>query len=45
MAKKLKYGVSVTDACVDWAMTLDMLDEVNEVCFVLKLIDSGINYM
>ena len=27
---KLKHGVSVTDACVDWAMTIDMLDELNE---------------
>ena len=33
VAKKLKYGVSITDACVHWDMTLEMLDEVNEVCF------------
>lgn len=25
----LKYGVSITDACVDWAMSLDMLDELD----------------
>lgn len=28
---KLKYGVSITDACVDWDMTTTMLDELNEV--------------
>ncbi|KIJ23331.1 hypothetical protein M422DRAFT_276114 [Sphaerobolus stellatus SS14] len=26
----LKYGISITDACVDWAMTLDMLNQLNE---------------
>ncbi|KAJ8456299.1 hypothetical protein ONZ45_g18774 [Pleurotus djamor] len=26
----LKYGVSITDACVDWQTTLNMLDELNE---------------
>ncbi|KAF8515734.1 3-deoxy-7-phosphoheptulonate synthase [Hysterangium stoloniferum] len=26
----LKHGVSITDACVDWAMTVDMLDGLNE---------------
>ena len=26
----LKYGVSNTDACVDWEMTVGMLDELNE---------------
>lgn len=26
----LKYGVSITDACVDWKMSLDMLDRLNE---------------
>ncbi|KZT23057.1 3-deoxy-7-phosphoheptulonate synthase [Neolentinus lepideus HHB14362 ss-1] len=25
----LKYGVSITDACVEWGMTVDMLDELN----------------
>jgi hypothetical protein len=29
----LKYGVSITDACVDWPMTVDMLDGLNEVGF------------
>jgi 3-deoxy-7-phosphoheptulonate synthase len=27
---KLKYGVSVTDACVDWATTERMLREAHE---------------
>jgi 3-deoxy-7-phosphoheptulonate synthase len=28
----LKYGVSITDACVDWDTTVEMLDRLNEVC-------------
>ncbi|KDQ24069.1 hypothetical protein PLEOSDRAFT_1048814 [Pleurotus ostreatus PC15] len=41
----LKYGVSITDACVDWDMTMTMLDELNEVIsplssvFLLMLMD------
>lgn len=27
----LKYGVSITDACVDWAKTVGMLDNLNKV--------------
>ena len=27
----LKYGVSITDACVDWTDTVAMLDKLNEV--------------
>jgi 3-deoxy-7-phosphoheptulonate synthase len=27
----LKYGVSITDACVDWQMTVGMLDSLNSV--------------
>lgn len=27
----LKHGVSITDACVDWATTVTMLDNLNEV--------------
>lgn len=30
-ASKLKYGVSITDACVDWQMTVEILDSLNEV--------------
>ncbi|KAE8540382.1 3-deoxy-7-phosphoheptulonate synthase [Cryptococcus gattii VGV] len=26
----LEYGVSITDACVDWEMTVDMLDDLNQ---------------
>ncbi|KAK7688466.1 3-deoxy-7-phosphoheptulonate synthase [Cerrena zonata] len=26
----LKHGISITDACVDWEMTVGMLDELNE---------------
>lgn len=29
-AKGLKYGVSITDACVDWNTTIPMLDKLNE---------------
>jgi len=29
--KGLKYGVSITDACVDWATTVPMLDKLNKV--------------
>ncbi|KIJ53073.1 hypothetical protein M422DRAFT_79379, partial [Sphaerobolus stellatus SS14] len=25
----LKYGVSITDGCVDWATTIDMLTQLN----------------
>jgi 3-deoxy-7-phosphoheptulonate synthase len=27
----LKYGVSITDACVDWQTTVGMLDRLNIV--------------
>ena len=27
----LKHGVSITDACVDWATTVTMLDKLNQV--------------
>lgn len=27
----LKHGVSITDACVDWESTVNMLDSLNEV--------------
>jgi 3-deoxy-7-phosphoheptulonate synthase len=26
----LKHGVSITDACVDWDMTVSMLDKLND---------------
>jgi len=28
--KGLKYGVSITDACIDWDTTIPMLDKLNE---------------
>jgi 3-deoxy-7-phosphoheptulonate synthase len=31
----LKYGVSITDACVDWETTVQMLDRLNEVRVLL----------
>ncbi|KAG5640633.1 3-deoxy-7-phosphoheptulonate synthase, partial [Asterophora parasitica] len=31
----LKWGVSITDACVDWQRTITMLDNLNEVSLVL----------
>ena len=27
----LKYGISITDACVDWETTVQMLNKLNEV--------------
>ena len=27
----LKHGISITDACVDWNVTVEMLDRLNEV--------------
>ena len=27
----LKHGVSITDACVDWEATVEMLDKLNQV--------------
>ena len=27
----LKHGVSITDACVDWDVTVKMLDQLNDV--------------
>jgi 3-deoxy-7-phosphoheptulonate synthase len=27
----LKYGVSITDACVNWETTVEMLDRLNDV--------------
>lgn len=32
----LKYGVSVTDACVDWETTIPMLDKLNEVKLLIN---------
>ncbi len=29
--QSLKWGVSITDACVDWATTVVMLDKLNDV--------------
>jgi len=34
--KGLKYGVSITDACVDWDQTVEMLKELNEAVGVRK---------
>lgn len=31
----LKYGVSITDACVDWQSTVSMLEKLNGVSFLL----------
>lgn len=33
----LKYGVSITDACVDWATTVQMLDKLNEVSLAVTM--------
>lgn len=29
----LKYGVSITDACIDWETTIGVLERLNEVRF------------
>ncbi|KAF9219334.1 3-deoxy-7-phosphoheptulonate synthase [Gyrodon lividus] len=40
----LKYGVSITDACVDWEVTVGMLDRLNEAVGQRRtyLIDQGL---
>jgi DAHP synthetase I family len=38
--KGLKYGVSITDACVDWATTVPMLDKLNEVSSLIAFLNS-----
>lgn len=30
-AKNLKWGVSITDACVNWEKTVEMMDKLNAV--------------
>ena len=35
--QNLKWGVSITDACVDWASTVTMLDKLNDVRHHLSL--------
>lgn len=39
-ASALKYGVSITDACINWDTTVEMLNKLNDVCvkFYLKCI-------
>lgn len=37
----LKYGVSITDACVDWETTVQMLDRLNEVSDPMRLFLTG----
>jgi len=37
--KGLKYGVSITDACIDWATTVTMLDKLNEVSGVISCVN------
>ena len=39
-AKALKYGVSITDVCVDWATTVPMLDKLNEVSSPVTFLSS-----
>ena len=31
-ASGLRHGISITDACVDWETTVEMLDRLNQVC-------------
>ncbi|KAK6904080.1 3-deoxy-7-phosphoheptulonate synthase [Kwoniella mangroviensis CBS 10435] len=35
---QLEYGVSITDACVDWEMTVDMLDNLNKASLARRAI-------
>lgn len=34
--KDLKHGVSITDACVNWETTVEMMDRLNIVSFVVS---------
>jgi 3-deoxy-7-phosphoheptulonate synthase len=40
----LKYGVSITDACVDWETTIQMLDRLNEAAKLRRaaIIEAGL---
>ncbi|KAJ7073288.1 hypothetical protein B0H15DRAFT_964057 [Mycena belliarum] len=42
-AKNLKWGVSITDACVNWETTIDMMDKLNAAVGQRRqaLIDAG----
>ncbi|KAJ7513118.1 3-deoxy-7-phosphoheptulonate synthase [Mycena galericulata] len=31
---RLQYGVSITDACIDWQTTLQLMDQLNDVGFL-----------
>lgn len=37
-AAELKYGISITDACVDWDTTVEMLDRLNAVSGVVTFV-------
>lgn len=39
--KGLKYGVSITDACIDWETTVTMLDKLNEVSRLIVSANMG----
>ena len=39
----LKHGVSITDACVDWPTTVEMLDKLNAVRLHIRLTSSIVN--
>jgi 3-deoxy-7-phosphoheptulonate synthase len=32
----LKYGVSITDACIDWERTVGLLTQLNEVSSIRR---------
>lgn len=39
----LKYGVSITDACIDWQTTVTMLDRLNSVRALLLCTVTALN--
>ncbi|KZT54758.1 3-deoxy-7-phosphoheptulonate synthase [Calocera cornea HHB12733] len=41
--KGLKYGVSITDGCVDWESTIVMLDKLNEAVAARRKVHAGQN--
>jgi 3-deoxy-7-phosphoheptulonate synthase len=43
--QSLKWGVSITDACVDWETTVTMLDKLNDVRHHLFLTSPSESYV
>ncbi len=39
--ENLEYGVSITDACVDWETSVEMLDRLNEAALKRREVTKG----